>query len=112
MHKRKLNKPYWTHYRIGDYSLFGFKAICGRESPMCEHSRTTTLNHVTCPRCIEELKKKYWYCPIHKFIDDVHVTNNCECKLCGSKLIQDAPQNTAEQNGHIRPTAAAQNSGS
>ena len=55
--KRKNYKK-WVHFSIGQYGCFGFKAICGRESPMCEHLRTTTFSDVTCPRCIDALKKR------------------------------------------------------
>ena len=86
--KRKTRKNYnqWVHYKISSYECFGFTAICGRQSPQCEHERTTILNNVTCPRCIEELKKQHWYCANDGFIDPVSVTNDETCELCGEDV--------------------------
>ena len=58
--KRKSRKNYnrWVHFKVKDHKLFGFESICGRTTPQCEHPRTTNIEEVTCPRCIELLKQK------------------------------------------------------
>lgn len=96
-----ITKNRWIHYKISDYALFGFVAACGAKKPMCEHPRTKILNNVTCPKCVEVLKLSNWHCPEHGFIDGCSVTNDEKCDICGSKLNQDAPLNTMEQNGHF-----------
>lgn len=52
---RRHGKPRAVHYRIGDYGQ-GFKALCGRESPQCEHASTTEINAVSCKACRDVLE--------------------------------------------------------
>jgi hypothetical protein len=88
--KMRKNKKRWRHYKIADFKAFGFKAICGRNSPEeIDGDRTIFPNAVTCPRCIDKLKEKFWFCEICGFIDDKNVTFEETCEKCGSKLIQD-----------------------
>ncbi len=81
---KRCNKPDpWIHYIKNDYTSCGkgdtYRLFCGPRM-------VTRLNDVTCPRCIEALKKSHWYCPTHGFIDDTNVTNDEKCETCGQNV--------------------------
>ena len=59
----------------------GKTTLCGKTA-ISIHG-TQYKNDVTCPRCLEEMKKRFWFCEKHGFIADKEVTNNETCEHCG-----------------------------
>ena len=94
MRKKKvitaIDKKRWIHYVKN-----GHEMICGKHRPHGqgrshtahdEFEMTTILNVVTCPRCVELLKDKFWYCSFCGFIVDECVTYKETCNICGELL--------------------------
>ena len=78
---KRCHKPAsWIHYLNGDITACGEKDTYRLH---CGPHMTSRLPDVTCPRCIESLKKTHWYCPKHGFINDEHVTFQETCDICG-----------------------------
>lgn len=48
---------------------------------------TKDKNDVTCPRCIERLKRENWFCAEHGFLEDNEVTLEETCLHCGKSAI-------------------------
>lgn len=76
------NSSHTSYFGVNEKTLFS--TLCGKTSPRSH--RTKIANDVTCPRCVEDMKKSMWYCPEHGFIDDAHVTNDEKCDMCGNDL--------------------------
>jgi len=86
-------KPRWIHYHaIGTDTKHlpdnAQTTLCGRTTSRnyTDLPITNQLSQITCRRCIETLKQSHWHCPEHGFIDDVHVTNDEHCELCGNPV--------------------------
>lgn len=83
---KRFQKPApWVHFIKGEKGRGGF-ALCGKENNYRSHCGPSMVNSrefVTCPRCVEVLKKSHWWCPEHGFIDDINVTNDEKCETCG-----------------------------
>ena len=74
------NKPRVIHFKLID----GDKTTaCGKTARGWSCLKTTTLDKVTCRRCLEYLQANNWYCEEHGFINDETVTNNETCEICG-----------------------------
>jgi len=94
MKKRWLQQR-WLHYHpLGTNVRFlpesnGPSTICGKTGRYRLFRGPAIVkdpNQVTCPRCIEELKKQKWYCPNHGFLKDEDVENDETCTYCGEKV--------------------------
>ena len=95
---KSKHKKRWTHYYVRSQPE-GSAAIiaspCGKQ--VLENSAafdvdfafTQRLDRVTCPRCIEELKKTHYHCPEHGFIAGKEVTFDEKCDYCGSPVSHD-----------------------
>lgn len=87
----KMNRPTRTHYRITTNISYGTRilCICGKDvSPNHYRANTTDImDSVSCPHCIEELRRDNWYCPKHGFIADKNVNNDETCDQCGRSVI-------------------------
>jgi len=71
----------WIHFEIDPHG----KTLCGKDD--FKVLRTEKKHKVTCKRCIKALKEKHWYCKEHGFIEDVNVTHDETCGLCGRTAI-------------------------
>ena len=69
----KKNRPRAIHYILTNTD--DNQTICGKD---LDHFRivevTKDKNKVTCKRCLEVMKKKYWYCENCGFINGKKVT--------------------------------------
>ena len=67
-----------------------FSTACGKTSKyrlFCGPAIVAQLSAVTCPLCIEVLKKTHWHCPVHGFVDDREVTFEESCEMCGNPVV-------------------------
>ena len=81
--RKRCRKRQWAHYRVNE------SKACGNENKYRLFRGpylTGQISLVTCPRCIEILKKSHWYCPEHGFIDDNNVTYEETCEFCGEPV--------------------------
>lgn len=79
-----MKKP-WIHY--AELKKPGEKwtgTWCGKTAQRIP--KTSNPNAVTCPRCIEEMKKAIYYCDVHGFLDSSDVRNDETCDYCGAKV--------------------------
>lgn len=80
---KRCRKPRsWIHYIKDGLTACGKDTYC----LFCGPRMTDKVENVTCPRCIEVLKKTHWYCPEHGFIDDENVTFGENCEFCGAPV--------------------------
>jgi rRNA maturation protein Nop10 len=84
MKGKRKNYNKWIHHRSYKYTLKGYSTACGKTSERIPHSRD--VNEVTCPRCLEEMKKVMYFCNEHGFIDGIEVTYDEKCDYCGDDV--------------------------
>ncbi len=91
---KRCRKHRWVHYhQMGagvKASSLSASTICGKTNYFRPHegpSITNQLSAITCPRCIDVLKRDRWYCPTHGFIDDKNVTFEETCEICGNGVL-------------------------
>ena len=87
-------KHRWVHYhKLGTDTKYlpdnAQTTLCGRTTKSKSYNGlpiTNQLSQITCPRCIEILKKSHWYCSNCGFIDSHHVTNDEHCEICSNPV--------------------------
>jgi hypothetical protein len=87
--KKRWIHYYWTESN-GIYPFDDIVCACGKRTSMlgvayqqCPEAFTRDINKVTCPRCIEKLKEKHYYCEEHGFVVGADVTYDEKCAHCG-----------------------------
>ncbi len=87
---KETNRLKRTHFRLKSDLPAPTRiiCICGKDVHPNHHRANTTdiMDHVTCPSCLEILQRENWYCPEHKFINDMNVTNDETCANCGRSV--------------------------
>ena len=82
----------WIHYATnkkdcsGDWrpDSQGTTTECGKTAKRI--MATKKMDRVTCPMCLEIMKRGNWYCSIHGFLPDAKVDNDETCEDCGNNV--------------------------
>jgi hypothetical protein len=76
--ERSLGVPFQTR-------VDGKTTLCGKTAIRIRG--TAYKNSVTCPGCITEMKKRYWYCVEHGFLEDIDITDDGRCSYCDLSVL-------------------------
>lgn len=81
-------KERWIHYKpdvtVSTVISSKYTTLCGKTALRIK--TTKDPNIVTCPRCIDDLKVKRYWCMDHGFLSDVDVTFDEKCDYCGNSI--------------------------